>query len=190
MTTINLLPWRQTQREERKKEFLIYLGIAALISALLMLPVYLYLVHRISEQNERNAYITSEITLLEKQIKEIQNLKREKTQLLARMNIIQQLQSDRNMVVHIFDEIVRIMPDGVYLTALKREGAAIHFIGISDSNGAISRLMRSIEKSEWLTQPELKQINTNQKEGVRANNFQLILQEKKSEVHKIKEDIF
>ncbi len=173
MTRINLLPWREIERAERLRQFLIALGVSAAIAAVLLLPIYLFVEHLVSNQQSRNSYIDSEISKLNDQIAEIKELKSKKAQLLNRMNVIQQLQADRNMIVHIFDELVQVIPGGIHITDIQKIGPKFVLNGISDSNQGISKMMRSISDSKWLTHPILMQINTTTKDGVRTSNFKL-----------------
>jgi type IV pilus assembly protein PilN len=174
-TRINLLPWRQTERVERKQEFLMLLGIGALISVLLLVPVYLYFSSLISQEKALNSYMKNEIAQLDEQVESIKMLKQERSQLLARMNIIQQLQQDRSRMVHLFDDLVAIIPNGIYFTSLDKKEAEFTINGISDSNESISQLMLNIDRSQWVTKPVLKQINSQNKNGERENNFQMTM---------------
>ena len=190
MSQINLLPWRQIAREERKKEFLTLLLIAAIGAALLMLPLYLFIAYNLAVQSERNTYLTAQITLLDSKIKEIKELKHQKEQLLARMTIIQELDSDRNDIVHMFDDVVRIMPEGVYLTSITRVDSTFTCLGMAESNSSISRLMRNVEQARYLSAPELKSIDTQKKDTTPMNQFELTLHERNATSKKSTEETF
>lgn len=173
MAHINLLPWREELREERKKEFLTLLIATGVISLLIMMLVHVFMASHISSQAERNRILESEIKLLDKKIAEIRQLKKLKSSLIARMAIIQELQANRAQVVHLFDEVVKILPKGVHLYEMARNGNQLTFSGFSDSNTNISKLMRNIDKSTWLSLPMLNEIKTEDKNGKRESDFTL-----------------
>jgi len=190
MIRINLLPWRDLERAERKQEFLTTLGVFCAIAAVLLIPIYLVISQMIATQKELNSILTAEISKLDEQIAEIKKIKQEKNQLLARMNIIQQLQSDRTRMVHIFDELVRIVPDGVHFVSVDKKEAIFTVNGVAESNTSVSQFMRNIDLSDWIMQPVLKQINAESKDGVRMSIFQLEMNLKLPKVEMTKEDDF
>lgn len=155
MPQINLLPWRETLKQERQTRFAIITGIAVGITALIWLGVYLFFADRISYQEDRNSYLKREITAIEQQIKEIEALKEKKTRLIERMNVIQKLQTNRPQVVHLFDEIVKRIPDGVYFTDMVQKGETITLKGVAQSDARVSSLMTNLDKSEWLKNPQI-----------------------------------
>lgn len=163
MARINLLPWRAERRKSRQKEFVGMLGLAALAGVLVAFLVYSYYGGRISGQAERNDYLRGEITKVDGQIKEIEELDQKKSKLLARKEVIEQLQSNRSQMVHLFDSLVRTIPDGVTLTAIKQEGDILTLSGRSQSNARVSTYMRNLESSGWMTNPDLNIIEA--KEG-------------------------
>ena len=163
MARINLLPWRAERRKSRQKEFVGMLGLAALAGVLVAFLVYSYYGGRISGQTERNDYLRGEITKVDGQIKEIEALDEKKSKLLARKEVIEQLQSNRSQMVHLFDSLVRTIPDGVTLTAIKQEGDILTLSGRSQSNARVSTYMRNLESSGWMTNPDLNIIEA--KEG-------------------------
>ena len=175
---INLLPWREELRGERTRQFFFVLGGAAIISVALLLGVHLYFATKIRQQRGVNEYLQQHITLLDAQINEIKTIQAEKKALIERMDLIQQLQMNRPLVVHLFDEMVRILPNGVYVTSIKREGDTITITGKAESNTRVSELMRNIEKSEWLRNPVLTEIKSTDEENERVRDFQLILQQR------------
>jgi len=127
----------------------------------------------IENQRQRNALLEQEIKTVEGQIKEIKELETEKTQLLARMRVIEQLQSQRPQMVHLFDELVKTVPEGVYLTSVKQNGTAITVEGVAQSNARISAFMRNVESSRWMSSPRLNVIESTDKGGQRASRFVL-----------------
>jgi type IV pilus assembly protein PilN len=167
MAKINLLPWRQEQRKEQQRQFFTMMGLMVVLVAVGIIAVHLQYARLISVQDSRNDYLRKHIAEVEKQIKEINDLAAKKDRLLARMEIIQQLQRNRPEIVRLFDELVRVMPDGVYLTSLKQTGTKLQMTGIAQSNARVSALMRNIDQSEWLTKPTLDVIESGKKEGAR-----------------------
>jgi type IV pilus assembly protein PilN len=164
MARINLLPWRETLRKERKREFGFMVIGGIIIAAMLVGYWWWYNEGLIDFQRKRNAYLKSEITKVDKQIKEIKKLERTRQQLIARMNVIQNLQASRPQVVHLFDELVTTMPDGVFLIELTQAGKGITVAGRAQSNARVSAYMRNIEQSPWLAAPKLKIIETKEKD--------------------------
>ena len=155
MARINLLPWRAERRKSRQKEFAGMLGLSALAGILVAFLIVSFYNRRISSQNGRNEYLRGEITNVDAQIKEIDELDQKKAKLLARKEVIEQLQSNRSQMVHLFDSLVRTIPDGVTLTAIKQEGDILTLSGRSQSNARVSTYMRTLEGSGWMTNPDL-----------------------------------
>jgi len=155
MARINLLPWRAERRKHRQKEFLTMLGLSAAAAAFLAFLIISYYSAQISGQNDRNAYLQDQITKVDQQIKEIDALDEKKRRLLARKEVIEQLQANRSQMVHLFDSLVRTIPDGVILTSLKQEGDKLTIEGRSQSNARVSSYMRTLESSGWMTNPDL-----------------------------------
>src|SRR5262249_52746840 len=145
MTKINLLDWRSARRQKRKQQFTVMAGITFLASALVVLIGYLAMDQAVSHQQSRNSILQNEITALDKQIKEIQELQKTRSNLLARMRVIEQLQQSRSATVHFFDEIVNTLPDGVYLTGIKQSGNDVTLDGVAESNGRISAYMKNLD---------------------------------------------
>jgi type IV pilus assembly protein PilN len=160
MPRINLLPWREQQRRERKTNFLIALGGAAATAALVAFIVYLLLGAMIDAQDQRNERLKGQIKVLDKQIEEINDLEAQKQRFISRMQIIEKLQRSRPEVVHLFDEIVKVMPDGTYLTSVKEGGNKLKFEGVAQSSTRVSALMRNIADSQWMRNPELEVVQT------------------------------
>lgn len=160
MPRINLLPWREDQRKERQQNFLVASAGAVLIGIVTIMLVSWTFDRFIRYQNQRNDILTREIALLDEKIEEIKGLERQKERLLARMEIIERLQKSRPEVVHLFDELVRTLPDGVYLTSLKQSNRRLEIKGVAESTTRVSAYMRNIDASEWLENPGLQVIET------------------------------
>jgi type IV pilus assembly protein PilN len=160
MPRINLLPWREQQRRERKLAFFISLGGAAGAGVLVMFAAYLLVGSMIDAQDRRNDRLQAEIKVLDKQIEEINDLDAQKQRFIARMQIIEKLQRSRPEVVHLFDELVKEMPDGTYLTSIKQTGTKIKLEGVAQSSTRVSTLMRNIASSQYLRNPELEVVDT------------------------------
>ncbi len=175
MPQINLLPWRDEQRKRREKEFMVTAVIAALMMGAVVLGVHLHYESRIAYQDQRNQFIETEIASLDKKIKEIENLKKERDRLIARTNVIQNLQSGRPEIVHVFDELVTTLPDGVYYTKVAQKGRGLNLQGVAQSNARVSSLMRSLDTSTWFTNPSLVEIKSDNKkeQAVRLSSFSL-----------------
>ena len=173
MATINLLPWRDELRDEQRKEFFSVVAVFALIGVFTVIAWKLVLDSQIESQQTRNAFLKTHITELDSKIKEIEELKRQKAKLIDRMSVIQSLQGDRPEIVHVFDEIVRALPDGVYFDEILRKGSTMTFKGAAESNNRVSSLMRQLDASEWMTSPSLKKVTANPDFGPQANKFEL-----------------
>jgi len=165
MARINLLPWRAERRKQRQREFYTMLGLAAVAGVLLSLLLYFYYDGQVSGQNERNAYLEAEIAKVKQQNQEIERLDRQKDRLLARKQVIEELQGKRSQMVHLFDSLVRTIPDGVVLTTLKQEGETLTLEGRTQSNARVSTYMRNLESSGWMTNPELSIIEAKAQEA-------------------------
>lgn len=158
MAEINLLPWRETRREQEKKQFSLYLLAGIGFSMVMVFLFYSYAVSMVDDQTQRNQRLKNEINTLNNQIKEISKLKKLRQALIARMNIVQDLQATRTLTVKLFDEIINITPNGVYLYHIERAANKVTLLGYSESNTSISRLMRSIQMSRWIQDPALTEI--------------------------------
>jgi type IV pilus assembly protein PilN len=169
MPRINLLPWREGQRKERKLAFLVALGVAVLAAVVTTFAAYLMFDSMIAGQQRRNQLLRGQIKQLDKQIEEINSLETEKQRFIARMDVIEKLQRSRPGIVHVFDEIVKTLPDGVYLTGVQQvSGGAskrLKFDGIAQSSTRVSSFMRNIDASEWLRNPELEVVQTTKGPG-------------------------
>jgi type IV pilus assembly protein PilN len=165
MPRINLLPWRDEQRRERQLQFWIALGAAALVAVVLAGLGYLMFSSMIDSQQRRNDRLRAEIKNLDKQIEEINSLETSKQNFIARMQIIEKLQQSRPEIVHVFDEIVKTLPDGAYLTSIKQTDQKFKFDGIAQSSTRVSAFMRNIDSSEWLKNPELQVVQADASGG-------------------------
>ena len=165
MPRINLLPWRDAQRKERKLAFLVALGVAALAAGVTAFAAYLLYGSMIEAQQRRNTQLRVAIKTLDKEIEEINSLESAKQKFIARMEIIEKLQRSRPEIVHVFDEIVRTLPEGVYLTSVKQNGMRLKFEGIAQSSTRVSSFMRNIDGSQWLRNPELEVVQTSKGSG-------------------------
>ena len=160
MPRINLLPWRESERKRKRQEFILSIGAALATAALVTLLGRWQMSAAIEHQNDRNRIISEEIAELDKQIQEILGLENQKRRLLARMEVIETLQRSRPEIVHIFDEVVRVLPEGVYLTYLKQSGTRFEIRGVAQSSTRVSAFMRNIDASEWLADPALRIVET------------------------------
>lgn len=158
MARINLLPWRAERRRQRRQQFNMMLGAAALAGLLLSGLIWMYYRGQVSGQQDRNTYLQGQITELDRQIAEIKELDEKKADLLRRKQAIEELQSNRYQMVHLFDSVVRTLPDGIVLTQLKQEGEVLTIDGRSESNARVAMYMRNLEGSGWMTSPEVNVI--------------------------------
>lgn len=173
MARINLLPWRDQYRQEKKQEYFTILGGVGIVAALV---AYLWISSvqaAIENQSQRNALLQREIQQLEQQVNEINELRKKKAALLDRMRVIQGLQGTRPVIVRYFDELARAIPDGVYLQELSRTGERIEIKGIAESNNRVSSLMRNLDDSEWFSAPNLTSVEAAPAEGEQANKFSM-----------------
>jgi type IV pilus assembly protein PilN len=179
MVRINLLPHREQKRQARQRQFIsMAIGLAVLGLAVIGL-VHVVIAARIENQNSRNALLKVEIAKLDEQIKEIDKLREQTQALLARKQIVETLQSNRTEAVHLLDQLVRQLPDGLYLRSVKQNGAKVTLVGYAQSNARVSTLMRNIEASPWLGAPELVEIKSVALDKQKVNEFTLNLQVKR-----------
>ena len=177
MPRINLLPWREEERRKRQREFGVAAAGAVVAGVAVVMLTMLAYSQMISVQQSRNERLTEEIQILEKDIEEIDGLERQKERLLARMEIIDQLQKSRPEIVHLFDEMVRQLPEGVYLTGMKQTGARVEIRGIAQSSTRVSALMRQIDSSLWMMDPEVERVETTTAGNSRQSEFILYLKQ-------------
>ena len=155
MARINLLPWREERRKQRQKEFGVMFAIAALGAVLLSFVIISYYNGQIDGQNERNEYMRTQIAEVDKAIAQIEELDKKKAKLLARKDVIEKLQANRSQMVHLFDSLVRTIPDGAILTSIKQDNETLTLEGRAQSNARVSTYMRNLEGSGWMTNPDL-----------------------------------
>jgi len=184
MAHINLLPWRDELRAEQTKQFTNSALLSAVFAGVVFYALYSQLNGQLENQKRRNNILNTEISKLDTELKEIQDLETTKNKLLARMDIIQSLQQKRPQIVHIFDEIVRTVPDGITLLTLEQKGDDLTIKGLAESNGRVSAYMRNIDASKWMSSPKLEYIETKQKS---FRNAEFVLNVKQSAPDK-KED--
>jgi type IV pilus assembly protein PilN len=179
MPAINLLPWREAERTQRQRDFGVAVGGAIVGGVAVTMFGMFAFAQMISTQESRNERLTAEIALLDKDIKEIDALERQKERLLARTEIIEQLQKSRPEVVHLFDEICRQLPEGVYLTGMKQTGSRIEIRGVAQSSTRVSALMRKFDASDWLADPEVERVETTQSGSGRTSEFVVYLKQRR-----------
>ncbi len=171
MPRINLLPWREEDRVRRQREFMVAMA-GSFVAGLLVVVMSIFAFSQmVDKQKNRNSRLESEIVELEKSIKEIDGLERQKERLLARMEIIEQLQRSRPEIVHLFDEISRRLPEGVYLNGMKQSGVSVEVKGIAQSSTRVSALMRQVDASAWLSDPSVLRVETTEKGPGRQAEF-------------------
>ncbi|MGH8707625.1 MAG: PilN domain-containing protein [Burkholderiales bacterium] len=185
---INLLPHRAERRQRARQHFAVLAGLTAALGAVVVGAGYLYIAGLISTQDQRNAFLRSEIAKLDKEIAEIKKLKDEIAALLARKQIIETLQADRAQTVHLLDQLVRQMPEGVYLRQLRQKGLAVSVQGYAQSNARVSTLMRNIESSPWLSSPQLLEIKAAKVGNKRLSEFNMNLQLKRVQLKEAPKD--
>jgi type IV pilus assembly protein PilN len=173
MTRINLLDWRAERRKQRQEQFIAMAVLAAIVGAVTVLAGVAVMAGEISNQHDRNEYLTKQIAEVDKQITEIQELEKVKASLLARMKVIEQLQQSRSATVHFFDEVVNTLPDGVYITSLKQTDQTVTIDGVAESNGRVSTYMKNLDSSPWFADPQLVVIKTSDKDKQRSSQFTL-----------------
>lgn len=173
MPHINLLPWREELRTAKQRQFNTALAGAAIVTGLAVVFVHIQMTSMIEGQNQRNQFMETTIKKVEKEIEEIRDLKRDKENLLARMEVIQKLQSSRPEIVHLFEEIANATPKGVFLLDANRTGDKLTITGVADSNDSVSAFMRNLDASEWLSNPTLSVIDSSKPEYASASWFSL-----------------
>ena len=181
MAKINLRPWREELRAEKQKQFVVMILGAAFIAVGLTFLWKTDMDNRIAYQESRNACIETATKQLDKQIKEIEDLKRKRDELLSRMQVIQDLQGKRPVIVRVFDELVRTLPDGLFYTNLKKTGDTVDVVGMSESNSRISALMRRFEESDWFTNPNLSNVSAADNRRAGYSQFNLSVQQQTPE---------
>jgi len=173
MARINLLPWREAARKRKQRDFGVMLVAGLVIAVAACIFIHIHVEGMINYQKQRNSYLEMEIAKLDKMIAEIKDLEKTKANLIARMNIIQQLQLSRPEIVHLIDELVSTLPEGVYLTKITQRDRIIDLEGRAQSNARVSAYMRNIDNSEWIGDANLKLIEQKNKSDTGFARFQL-----------------
>src|SRR5688500_14729389 len=177
---VNLLPHRAERRQRARKHFLTLSGMTVGLGVLIAFLIYQFYASQIEVQNDRNTFLANEIKKLDKDIADINELKNQIQALLARKTIIEQLQQDRAQTVHLLEQMVRQMPEGVYLRSLKQAGAKVHIVGYAQSNARVSTLMRNVEASPWLEEPVLVEVKAASVERKRVAEFNMYVNLKRA----------
>jgi len=171
MIRINLLPHREAAKKARRKQFFVLLGLVGVLAVLIVIVVSFFIGKAVDNQSWRNDFLKKEIDVLNKELDDINRLKEQTQALLARKQVIEDLQRDRGETVHLLSELVRQVPEGVYLKSLKQSGVNVNITGYAQSNARISALMRNLEASPWLDQPQLIESKAVVVNGRRINEF-------------------
>ena len=173
MIRINLLPHRELKRKARQQQIAIFAGVVSFLGVLVVWGVYTIIAGNIEYQNARNQFLQSRIAVLDREIAEIRNIKAQTQELLARKHVVETLQNSRSEVVHLLDQLARLLPDGVYLHSVKQNGQNITLVGYAQSNAWVSMLMRNLESSPWLESPLLVEIKAITVNNIRQNEFNM-----------------
>ncbi len=175
MPSINLLPWREVRRKDRQKTFNLRLLLAAIVGVVVLLGLWGLISDAVSNQQARNSYLQAQVAQMDKQIAEIKDLQQTRARLLARMQIIEQLQQSRPTEVHLFDQLVRTLPPGVYLTQVTQNGDKLQLQGVAESSARVSTYLRNIDNSPWMGDPNLEVVQKDPRVnfGVRAQQFNI-----------------
>lgn len=182
MIRINLLPHRELKRAARRRQFNVLLGIAVAVGLLSVALGHTVIATRASSQEARNAFLTQEITKLDNQIIEIKKIREQTQDLLERKQVVETLQSNRTEVVHLFDQMIRLLPDGLYLKSFKQTADVVNIGGYTQSSARVSTLMRSLEESPWFEQPSLIEIKAATVNNLRANEFVLSVKQTRQQI--------
>ncbi len=179
MANINLLPWREAQRRERNRVTLIICGAMWGVACLVVFSGKLFMDYHIDHQKARNAYVQSEIDALSKVIREIEDLKEKRDALLSRMQVIQDLQKNRSQIVHVFDDLVSKLPNGVYYDTITKSQNSLGIKGKAQSNGRVSALMRSLDASDWFANATLNVVDVVDQNGASVSQFDVLVKEER-----------
>jgi len=177
MAHINLLPWREELRALRNKNFYTLIGFVAGVMVAIIAMVHLQIQSDIDHQNRRNSMLQKEIQIVDGKIKEIKDLEKKRQQLISRMEIIERLQSNRPEVVHLFDELAHLVPDGLYMRTVSQKSRLLTIKGVAQSNARVSAFMRALDQSIWFEEPNLLVIKAEKKGFERAREFTLIVKQ-------------
>lgn len=188
MIRINLLPYREELRAQRKRRMMMALALAAVAGAAVAILVHGILAGRIDHQQSRNDFLNGEIAKLDKQIKEIKDIKDQTEVLLEKKRVVESLQTNRSDAVHIMDQLLRQLPEGVYLKSVKQSGESIGIVGYAQSNARVSTLMRNLDASPWLENPNLVEIKAVTIDKARVNEFNLSVKLERQKVEETPAD--
>ena len=177
MTRINLLPWREELRQEKQKQFMTLLVLTIVLAAAIVGLIHFQMNGKIDYQNQRNAFLSGEISKLDREISEISELQKVRKSLVERMEIIQDLQGSRPSIVHLFTELVTSVPNGVYLQSLEQTHDTLRITGEAESNARVSSYMRNLSNSAWLKDPNLDLIQIEDKKVTRISSFILTVKQ-------------
>jgi len=180
MIRINLLPHRELKRKARQQQIAVLAGMVSFLGITVVWGVYTLFTGKIEYQNGRNQYLNEQIAILDKEIAEIREIKTQTQELLARKQVVETLQNSRSEVVHLLDQLVRLLPDGVYLQSVKQEDHNISLVGYAQSNAWVSTLMRNLESSPWLESPLLIEIKAMTVNNIRQNEFSMKIKLKRT----------
>lgn len=172
MANINLLPWRAERRQKRQQEFYGVIGLVVLVAGFIVFSVHGYYSDAIDNQNRRNSFITTETKVLDAKIAEISALRETRQQLIERMELIQALQGNRPIIVRVFDEMVRAVPEDLYFSAVTIKGTDVNIKGMAKSNNRVAALMRNFAQSDWFAEPSLVRV---QAKGEGMNEFEITM---------------
>ncbi len=187
MIRINLLPHRELKRKARQQQIAVLAGLVGFLGLIVVWGIHDIISEKIEFQNSRNQYLNEQIAILDKEIAEIREIKNQTQELLTRKQIVETLQNSRSEVVHLLDQLVRLLPDGVYLQSIKQEGHNITLVGYAQSNAWVSTLMRSLESSPWLESPLLVEIKAMTINNVRQNEFNMKIKLKQASISDVQD---
>ncbi len=190
MIRINLLPHRELKRKARQQQIAVLAGMVGFLGLLVVWGIHDMIAEKIEFQNSRNQYLNEQVAILDKEIAEIREIKNQTQELLTRKQIVETLQNSRSEVVYLLDQLVRLLPDGVYLQSIKQEGHNITLVGYAQSNAWVSTLMRNLESSPWLESPLLIEIKAMTINNVRQNEFNMKIKLKQASVNDVKNSSF
>ncbi len=190
MIRINLLPHRELKRKARQQQIAVLAGLAGFLGLLVVWGVHDMIAEKIEYQNSRNQYLNEQIAILDKEIAEIREIKNQTQELLTRKQIVETLQNSRSEVVHLLDQLVRLLPDGVYLQSIKQEGHNITLVGYAQSNAWVSTLMRNLESSPWLESPLLIEFKAMTINNVRQNELNMKIKLKQAFINDVQDSSF
>ncbi len=182
MIRINLLPHRELKRKARQRLIAVLAGLAGFLAVTVVWGIHEMIAGEIEYQNGRNQYLNNQIAILDKEISEIREIKTQTQELLSRKQVVETLQNSRSEVVHLMDQLVRLLPDGVYLQSIKQEDHDITLVGYAQSNGWVSTLMRNLESSPWLMSPLLIEIKAITVNNARQNEFNMKIKLKRTSI--------